>query len=781
MPHQVSANTQDYTADRILFSYLPPPTFAQLRPLTGADLGGVPVVVPGTILRDGSDYKLWFSDHQVDATHAFCGGTDVLLCNTPALQTGLAYVFVSTNAQQYIAGGGFGVFFAPRLFFVSPSTGPVDGGTLLTLYGTRFSFGSAYACRIHVSVLPATFDAAFQRQLRCRLPTRLPLGAHLLEVSLNGQEFSYSAMNVSVYGTPIVSSLSPSSGPVAGGTQVCITGANFSVGSHVVCRFGASLVGATHALGSRPHLLRCVAPPTTLSATLVLEVSLNGQNFTASGAFFVYYQPPVPASLRPAAGPELGGTSVFIIGERLHCMLATCTYSRVRLVYANTTTTLPVVVSPAISTGEVAVEDFAPAHSLGFTAPLLPVGAVRVRISLNAQQYSAAPGLRLSAYPHPSLTSISPSCGPTLGNTSVWLTGPRLSDGSHYSCDFVGRTSAQLVNGTLLASTLVGCTSPSSVTPVSRPLELTLNGQQYTSDGVQWTYTHAPRLSSVQPVSGSAAGGVALTIHGAGLSSGCELLCDFSSRYIVNATWDEASATLRCITPRVPQLRALHVDVSLNGQQYTADGVTFAVFDEPTVDDVRPVSSPLAGGTTITLRGTGFLDCPSVSCQFGDQTFARATQISHEEVRCETPPISALRPSSTRTGLATDFAVQPPELLVFGDAVVAGGALKLTGGGGSIDRRKGWAVSKLLPPMPALFVWSVRFEVFVGDGTGGEGVSFVYGHLDELPSLIQAGGLSAWEPGRIRHFSGLVVKLYKDGRFVSIVYNGTALGLYEVS
>ena len=100
--------------------------------------------------------------------------------------------------------------------------------------------------------------------------------------------------------------LSPKEGPVLGGTPIIISGANFTGGSDRRCRLTPLIYGvrtkaaqraarertvevaATLQLpnGGAPSL-RCVTPALPLRvATLTLEVSLNGQQFSSEGVQF---------------------------------------------------------------------------------------------------------------------------------------------------------------------------------------------------------------------------------------------------------------------------------------------------------------------------------------------------------------------------------------------------------------------------------------------------------------------------------------------------------------
>ena len=58
----------------------------------------------------------------------------------------------------------------------------------------------------------------------------------------------------------------------------------------------------------------CVSPNSTGASAAALEVSLNGQDFTADRAHYAFVDPPAPDSLSPSCGPTAGGTAVNVSG-----------------------------------------------------------------------------------------------------------------------------------------------------------------------------------------------------------------------------------------------------------------------------------------------------------------------------------------------------------------------------------------------------------------------------------------------------------------------------------
>ena len=135
-----------------------------------------------------------------------------------------------------------------------------------------------------------------------------------LEVSLNSQENTLSEVVFSYYAEPVVSRLHVERGPVAGGSNVTVTGSSFRGGSEYRCRFGGhgSVVHGTYL--SELDALHCMAPPQG-PANASVEVSLNAQQFTTSGVKFEYYALARVSHVVPIAGPPGGGTQLTVHGE----------------------------------------------------------------------------------------------------------------------------------------------------------------------------------------------------------------------------------------------------------------------------------------------------------------------------------------------------------------------------------------------------------------------------------------------------------------------------------
>jgi hypothetical protein len=171
---------------------------------------------------------------------------------------------------QPLASSSIGVP-APTVSAVLPNSGPVNGGTTVVIHGTNLSnptsvrFGSTPA----ISFVGETDDAVEA----VSPPSPIPTTVDVFVATSNGEsdpnppgdQFTYTR-------APVVTGVSPHTGPPSGGTQVTITGAQFTP-------------GATVAFGGTPASNVVVQSSTTIAATSPAQ-GANSQivNVTVSNA-----------------------------------------------------------------------------------------------------------------------------------------------------------------------------------------------------------------------------------------------------------------------------------------------------------------------------------------------------------------------------------------------------------------------------------------------------------------------------------------------------------------
>ncbi|MGH9157477.1 MAG: IPT/TIG domain-containing protein, partial [Acidimicrobiales bacterium] len=183
-----------------------------------------------------------------------------------------------------------------------PVAGPLAGGTPFTITGTNLALTSAVD---FCGTAAVGFIAPPAGTTVTGATPANPAGACQVTVTTPGgtatTTFTYVA-------PPTITSITPTSGPTAGGTPFTITGTNLAGTTGVdFCGTPATGVGpgATTVTGT--------TPPGTAGACLVTLTTPGG---TATIGF-TYVAPPTITSITPTSGPTAGGTPFTITGTNL--------------------------------------------------------------------------------------------------------------------------------------------------------------------------------------------------------------------------------------------------------------------------------------------------------------------------------------------------------------------------------------------------------------------------------------------------------------------------------
>ena len=161
---------------------------------------------------------------------------------------------------------------------VSPSSGTTAGGTSITINGTNFVSGATVRVG-GVSATGVTFLSA--AQLRANTPAGSAGAVSVQVTNPDSQSATLDSAFTYIVPAPTVTSVSPSSGPTAGGTIITINGTNFVSGATVRVD-GVSATGVTFLSGSQ---LRANTPAGSAGAANVQVTNPDSQSATLNSAF----------------------------------------------------------------------------------------------------------------------------------------------------------------------------------------------------------------------------------------------------------------------------------------------------------------------------------------------------------------------------------------------------------------------------------------------------------------------------------------------------------------
>ncbi|XP_033066728.1 plexin-D1 isoform X4 [Trachypithecus francoisi] len=206
---------------------------------------------------------------------------------------------------------------APEIRAIEPLSGPLDGGTLLTIRGRNL--GRRLSDVAHgvwiggVACEPLPDRYTVSEEIVCVTgPAPGPLSDI---VTVNASKEGKSRDRFS-YVLPLVHSLEPPMGPKAGGTRITIHGNDLHVGSELQV-----LVNDTDPcteLMRTDTSITCTVPEGALPAPVPVCVRFERRGCVHGNLTFWYMQNPVITAISPRRSPVSGGRTITVAGERFH-------------------------------------------------------------------------------------------------------------------------------------------------------------------------------------------------------------------------------------------------------------------------------------------------------------------------------------------------------------------------------------------------------------------------------------------------------------------------------
>jgi hypothetical protein len=498
-----------------------PVTVSSVSPNSGPTSGGTAVTVTGTGFATGATVTIGGHACLTPAV------TDVTTidCITPAGVAGAANIVVTVpGGQSATLPGGFTYTVPLTITAISPNSGPVGGGTNVTISGTGFTSGSS----VTIAGLSCANTTVFNSgRIICTTPA-IAIGvggdADVIVTASSGQSatlpggFTYTTTGSSAL---TIAGISPNSGPTAGGTNVTITGTGFTSGVSVTI----AGLGCTNTTVFNGTKIVCTTPAIAIGvggATDVIVTGTNGQSATLPGGFN-YITPPAPTitSVSPAVGPIAGGTSVVISGSGFQVGAT-------------------VTIGGSDCSG---VSVFNAGRTASCVTSAGTAGAANVVVTNpDSSVITLSRGFTYSATTTPTVTAISPTSGPVSGGTNVTITGTGFVSGATVTIGGAAATNV-VVDGT---GTSITATTPAGTAGAVDVVVTNAGGQGATlTGGFTYGSTGSAALS-ISPSSGPSAGGTQVTITGNGFVSGATVTIGGSActnPVVANAT------TITCATP----------------------------------------------------------------------------------------------------------------------------------------------------------------------------------------------------------------------------------------
>ena len=617
VPVELSWNGRDFSASGMQAEYVAT-VLERIDPTNGPAWGGTTITIYGRNFVEAT----WECYVGISRGLLSVVSENVMMCTSPAA-AGIGWAAVSIFQGTGQIGNRASFFIGSVLAKgVAPPLGPERGGTrvAVAIEGAELRDASTVRCRMgngSGAVLARRVDGA---QLECASAAR-GLGAARVSLSVNARQYGAAAgaaggaARFTYQPASAASWLVPARALAEGGTAVTAHGSGFSALSDALgllaCKIMRVFVRAV-----RLHRAAVACPLPAFAPTVAfLDVSNNGLQQTDQ-------QSPVLLELvsvhtldvTPWHGPIDGSTKVIVRLDAAISLPAFCQFGDRSPVPAS-----------AHAPRQLACHS-PPSARTGWTS--LDIGIMTGMITPPSSFYYEPPFYLLPS--GPGKPAFAPALGPERGGTVVTVYGAGFLLTAKPQCRF-GPTS---VTSRFLSANSVECISPSH-SPGAVPLEISVNGQQFSDNGELFLYHRAIKLAAISPQQGPSDSSLAVTLTGTGFVSQPLLTCRFG--YVHSPATYLDPTRVKCQVPHHPP-GYTPVDVANNMVDFSLQARMF-FFQHVMVESVYPVVVSQLGGETLYITGTGFPppDEDPLWCIFGDMNPVLAHWESSTSLVCQTP------------------------------------------------------------------------------------------------------------------------------------------------
>ena len=623
-------------------------------------------------------------------TYPFKVGADPthIKCNTPVWplngRTSERVKFdVTTNGNNYY--GNFDFVFTDKMEIlrVSPLSGPNEGGSDVQLVGSGFKanedvivkwgvinqqmldkesvtglLGDKYAHETDYSIASESIIPVHQRDIEKSktydaLSMKSPMLKHwhkthggpvYLEVGskedvmsdlppeLAKYAYTTSFAEYYYYKQPVVKNIHPHGGPIEGGTEIIIEGAEFQFlpeyGVVPHCQIGDKIVEAKFESSVR---IICPSPPgESVDKKYPIKVSLNGEDFLDTGKFFHYYKNSKIISIQPTSGPNTGGTTIRLQGDHFSD-LSNPTEFLCKFTPLNSD--VPPKYISARYFNQTTILCASPG---GFGN----VDVVKVDVSFNGIDYTNSK----NEFRYYNIITAHPRSGPADGvGENIKIRGQGFKDDGNIKC----RLDNQEYQPSHISWDEIYC----PVLPAKQgkdffgnvPFEVTINGDDWHQFTGGFQYYEQPTVTDIFPKHGPNVGHGKIHFYGDKFRSDFQLAeayCKVGNSYGKATVIDQKN--MECEISEIPLSGAetsFPAQVSLNNASWTQINKK-AYYTPYGIRHITPNSGPISGGTEITVYGSGFKNGSGAKCRFGvpgDYAIVAGKVLSDDKMVCKSP------------------------------------------------------------------------------------------------------------------------------------------------
>ena len=480
---------------------------------------------------------------------------------------------------------------------VTPSAGPHQGGSKITVAGRWFENTPELSCKVG-SAAPVKATFVSSEEIVCVVPSAEKAFNHLsngmldavsefsnlavatVRVSNNGIDFDSSSFQsvslFSYYFDVVLAEVSPPAGPELGGAVVHVhidcdrgeflqqEGSSIENGSFK-CKFGNSVVDGTFVSKTT---MSCVAPgldmtsgilsSTGLAHSTEVTVSMNGVDYSESSATYSYTNTPTVYLLEPTMGFYGETNLVTVLGSNFATQGQEgeedvfCRFGAIVVKASVVSDSELTCVAPNQQPGPVVVEitNHQSSNQDGSQTTVNDSKQWTSEASTSTNIYMYLPQIKVE--------SIYPRHGSVLGGTPLLVGGVDFPELTNLCCVFGEQGVSVTVPAVFGSSKSISCTTPPSSESESYntvPFGIGictsygLSGYLH-SNLAQFSFTSVPFVSSISPHRGLSFGSTVVTVQGGNFHHQKDIMCKFGAAGAVVGKFI-SDESVECVTPAV--------------------------------------------------------------------------------------------------------------------------------------------------------------------------------------------------------------------------------------
>lgn len=518
-----------------------------------------------------------------------------------------------------------------QLTAVIPPTGPTTGDTRVQITGDGFQPGT----RVFFGSLEVPVRLSGHQTLIGRTPPAAGPGPVLVRAITPDGTKQHLTDGFSYLTALQIDTITPTRLPTDGGVEIDIRGTGFNA------PMGVSFSGrnAVRVQVIDETLIRAVVPvhppgSATIRLTTPTE-TLERKNAVT------YYAPLRIDQISPTSGMIAGGQTVTIYGQGFD--------TTTRVYFGDNLATMQSV-DPAAGTLRV------------ITPQASTPGLINITLRNEHETYRLQDAYLYRTANAFALSAAHPDVGSTAGGTEVWLVGHGF-DAPDLNISFGTKTAAIL---SASASHVLVRTPP---TTSSGPVDIIArtNSTERARLSQGFHYQDVIDITTVSPDQGSTDGNQSVTISGRGFNTATRVMFgQLPARFEVISDTEIRATT--------PSHGATLVDVKIT----TSSGVETVIRDayrylEPLkIWGFSPARGALAGGTYVTVRGTGLSD--PLAVQLDGRAVSEIRRIDDNNLSFRTPPRQNAASTTLQITAADKQADGPYPFVYFNPINTFGGA-----------------------------------------------------------------------------------------------------------